>query len=415
MKKIFTLMIMCVLAIAAQAKITIYVQCETAPFLWTWGAKGGTFENVGEWPGTLQMTDKFTHPDTGETFWMYAFPDEITQISFLFNNGETPTKQTSDIGDVTTDRYFILAWDDGEGNVSLTDITEDYIDVPDAEITALGVSGTHVGWSDEEIVNTEVIEAGKIFKYTLDPSTATEKSIAFKFRPNNSSWMGFWDVYYSADGDPVEGKTSTAEAPAWLEYTSDGNFKIDLTKYSAKAFTFTMTWNGGKSATANWAIKAEATDLQELNPEPVTIESWTIAGMEALCGVNWDPSYTGNDMVKGADGIFKLNIFGVTLEAGTYEFKVVADHDWSNENYGNAEGGNQTLTIAEAGKYDVTFVWNPETKELSATAEPYNPANIAVAKSENLANMVIYNLQGQRVKENYRGIVIKNGRKMMVK
>ncbi len=282
MKKFFTLIVMCVLAISAQAKINIYVQCETAPFLWTWGAVGGTFDNVGDWPGSLQFTEKYTHPDTGDQFWMFSFPDEITQISFLFNNGDaSSTKQTGDVKDVTSDRYFILSWDDGAGNVSLQDVTGDYTEIPDAEVNTLGVSGSHVGW-DDPTTFAEVIEAGKTYKYTLDPSSLGNTAIQFKFRPNGVSWMGFWDVYYNADGDAVAGKTSSAEAPKWLEADNDGNFKIDLNKYSATAFIFTMTWNGGKSATENWTIVAEAKDLRELEPGEVT---WTIAGVEALCGV----------------------------------------------------------------------------------------------------------------------------------
>ena len=412
MKKIFTLMIMCVLAIAAQAKITIYVQCETAPFLWTWGAAGGTFDNVGEWPGTLQLTEKYTHPDTGDTFWMYAFPDEITQISFLFNNGEKPTKQTVDVKDVTTDRYFMLAWDDGEGNVSLQDITEDYIEVPDAVINTLGVSGsvTEWGWGDPTVF-ADVVEAGKTFKFTITPANITADNISFKFRPNGVSWLGYWDVFYSADGDPVEGKTSTSEKPKWLEATSDGNFMIDLKKYTATAFTFTMTWNGGKSATDNWTIKAEATDLQELNPEP-TETTWTIAGQEALCGVNWDPTNTANDMVKGDDGIFKLVRTGVALEAATYLYKVVADHSWNESYGGNFNDGNAGIVIEASGTYDVTFTFNAETKELNAQAAV--STGIQTVK-QNFHNAAIYNLQGQRVMDNFRGIAIKDGRKVIVK
>lgn len=410
MKKIFTLMIMCVMAIAAQAKITIYVQCDTAPFLWTWGAVGGTFDNVGEWPGELQFTDRYTHPDTGESFWAYSFPDEIKQISFLFNNGATPTKQSADIADVTTDRYFILAWDDGEGNVSLQDITEDYIEVPDAEVASLGVSGSHVGWGDAEIVNAEVIEAGKVFKYSLDPSGISDGSVSFKFRPNGTSWLGYGDIYYPADGEAVEGKTSSSEAPKWLESTSDGNFMINLKKFTATAFVFTMTWNGGKSATANWSISAEATNLQELNPEP-TEKIWTIAGESALCGEEWNPSNAANDMTKGADGIYRLTLTGVALEAQTYQFKVVADHSW-NESYGEGDG-NKTVTVDAAGTYDVTFTFNADTKELNAQIQV--STGISSVKSNVSTNAAMFNLQGQRVTNNFRGIAIKNGRKVVVK
>ena len=412
MKKIFTLMLMCVMAVAAQAKITIYVQCETAPYLWTWGAAGGTFDNVGEWPGQLQLTDKYTHPDTGEEFWTYSFTDEITQISFLFNNGEaTNTKQTSDVKDVVSDRYFLLTWDDGTGSVGFEDVTEDYTEIPDAQVNSLGVSGNHVGWDDTPTVFAEIVEAGKTFKYVLVPD-AEATSVTFKFRPNGSSWLGYWDVYYDAAGEAVEGKTSNAEAPEWLEYTSDGNFKIDYKKYTADDFTFTMTWNGGKSATLNWAIATDATNLQKLDPQPSTVSTWTVAGEAAICGGSgWDPTDTNNDMIPDNENNFRLTRTAVEItEAKTYYYKIVADHSW-DESYPSS---NAELTIEAPGTYDITFTFNSETKEVGASVAATG-TGIKTVSLNSAKTAAIYNLQGQRVDANYRGIAIQNGKKFMVK
>ena len=44
MKKIFTLLFMCVFAVAAKADITVYVKCDVAPFIWWWGADNGYVE-----------------------------------------------------------------------------------------------------------------------------------------------------------------------------------------------------------------------------------------------------------------------------------------------------------------------------------------------------------------------------------
>ena len=115
-------------------------------------------------------------------------------------------------------------------------------------------------------------------------------------------------------------------------------------------------------------------------------------------------------MVKGDDGLYRLTLTGVELEAGNYEFKVVADHDWS-ESYGEGTG-NKVLTIEEAGTYDVTFTFNAETKDLSA--EAVVSTGIKNVKN-NTKNAVMYNLQGQRVQEGFRGIVIMNGRKVVMK
>ena len=416
MKKLFTLMALCVFAITTQAAIHIYVKCATAPFIWWWGADGGlqNADKLASWPGTFQLTDKYTHPDTQEIFWMYTFPDEVTTVSFLFNDGAASgTKQTGNVNDVTSDRYFELAWDDGTGSVGFTDITEDYVEIPDAEVNTLGVSGSHLNWDTPATTFAEVVEAGKTFKYVLTPDL-TSNSVTFKFRPNGTSWLGYWDVYYDANGEAVEGKTSNAEAPEWLEYTSDGNFKIDYKKYTADNFTFTLTWNGGKSPTLNWAIATSATNLQKLDPQPSTVSTWTVAGNAEICGSEWDPADTKNDMTKGTDGIFKLVRTGVEIaEAKDYKFKVVADHSWNNENYGNAEGNDQVLNIPAVGTYDITFTFNEETKETGATATVSTGINTVSLKSAKTA--AIYNLQGQRIDQNYRGIAIMDGRKVVMK
>jgi len=100
-------------------------------------------------------------------------------------------------------------------------------------------------------------------------------------------------------------------------------------------------------------------------------------------------------------------LFGVE-----YEYKVASNHAWT-ESYGKDGGSaNQVFSVDEDGTYDVTFVFLLETKSLSATGETtgINMVSVKAAKSAPL-----YNLQGQRVDANYRGIAIQNGRKMIMK
>ena len=262
MKKIFTLMMLCMMAVAAQAQITIYVQCDTAPFIWSWGAANGQDLNVGDWPGTNQLPNTWTDPDTGDKFWTWTFPADVLPINFLFNNGEASgTKQTGDINGVKTDRYFILSWDDGNGGVSIVDVSEEYdVVIPDAEVNSVVLVGNHNEWNNES-QPFEVIEAGKTFKISVNYADieAEEGLWQFKFRPNAQDWVGYWDIYY--DEEPVEGKVPTTDAPSWLGVSSDGNFQIDLEETVATKFTFTATWNGGKEAGKNWSFTAEAEGL----------------------------------------------------------------------------------------------------------------------------------------------------------
>ena len=265
MKKIFTLIATSILALSAQAAITIHVECDEAPNIWAWGAKDAANADVdmsalfpdGSWPGEQKFTGKMTTED-GTEFWTYTFPENITTVSFLFNNGDKDaTKQTKDFNGVTTDRYFSLTWDDGEGNIVCEDISEAYVEIPDAEIRNVILVGNHNGWGNiTDSDNFKEVEAGKVFSITVDMSNVEveENMWEFKFRPNASEWIGYWDFYY--DEVPVEGKAPKTDAPEWLG-EKGGNFMIDFEATTERVFTFTITWGGGKEAGANWSINAQ--------------------------------------------------------------------------------------------------------------------------------------------------------------
>ena len=189
--------------------------------------------------------------------------------------------------------------------------------------------------------------------------------------------------------------------------------------YPAENYNLTVEENGTYTVTItfNKDTKEVNARTQKTGDAVIADKVWTIAGVEELMGSGWDQTDTNNDMTDMGDGTFQLVKYNVAMEAEkNYEFKVLANHSW-DENYGadgQPGGDNVTVSVETAGNYDVTFVWNPESKELYATTEVANPAAISTVKT-NAVVSVIYNLQGQRVQNNYRGIVIKNGRKVMVK
>jgi hypothetical protein len=78
--------------------------------------------------------------------------------------------------------------------------------------------------------------------------------------------------------------------------------------------------------------------------------------------------------------------------------------------------GVEAATFTFAGK-QVNFVAEVDYSEAAYDAQ-YDPtatSGIQIVKAENAANAVIYNLAGQKVSENYKGVVIMNGRKVVVK
>jgi hypothetical protein len=95
-------------------------------------------------------------------------------------------------------------------------------------------------------------------------------------------------------------------------------------------------------------------------------EVWTIVGAVGLMGKDWDLNAAENAMTKQEDGTYKLEKKGITLTAGTYEYKAAKDHDWAVSVPAGAD--NQKLTISTSGIYDVTFVLDVTAKKLTATA-----------------------------------------------
>lgn len=238
-----TLLMVCGVVMAKS--ITVYVQAETAPYIWSWGASDGVDYNSGaQWPGTNQFKETWTDPATGDLFWKYSFPESVKEISFLLNNGDPlNTAQTGDVSYVTSDRYFILQWGDETGNVVFEDITENYTMIPDAEVNSLGISGNHNEWGLPDGSEFTVVVPGKTFTKTIDLTDYTfENNLwSFKLRPNFNTWIGYYEV--TIDGN----------IPSWLS-DNYGNFMVDLTQ-TGRIFNITATWAGGKDISQGWRMK----------------------------------------------------------------------------------------------------------------------------------------------------------------
>ena len=247
-------MLVAMMAITAQAAITIYVQAEKAPHIWAWGAAGNIFSEA--WPGPV-MTEKKTvkNTTTGEDteLWYYTFDESLTLVNILFNNGGNELgqdiKQTKDINGITSDRYFTY-----DGESTWTDITEQFgAEIPDAEVTSIVLVGNNNNWGNEggEPINFDVVTSGKTFKATatidLTGVEITDNLWNFKLRPNGQGWVGYYH-----DG-------VTVNAPEWCyEAMTDGNFEIDLENDDVVAngpkFNFTAEWEGGKDYEWGWTF-----------------------------------------------------------------------------------------------------------------------------------------------------------------
>jgi hypothetical protein len=109
-------------------------------------------------------------------------------------------------------------------------------------------------------------------------------------------------------------------------------------------------------------ITSKQSDPKPTEPkptEPTPAERYFVAGEKALCGVEWEPNTSANEMKKGANGIYTKTFKKVAK--GTYLLKVT-DGTWNNSWGGDGPEGNYQFTT-EAG--DVTVKFDPATKQIS--------------------------------------------------
>ena len=175
----------------------------------------------------------------------------------------------------------------------------------------------------------------------------------------------------------------------WGEEYPSQNFTFDVDE-TAK-YKVTITFNS---------------ETKDIDAVPVkTGEAEAAEHVYSVIGTingNWD---VDTDMTKGADGLYAAVFEGVN--AGDYKFKVRVDHDWSvaypSSDYAfNVESDGSTVTI--------TF--NEESKEVKATVAAGTGIQVVKALTEVID---IYNLAGQRVDANYKGVVVIKGKKMIQK
>ena len=131
--------------------------------------------------------------------------------------------------------------------------------------------------------------------------------------------------------------------------------------------------NGSKITAAGFVFSP--TDNVTIKSDDITIysgdgssfvdeaEKWTIVGDADLVGADWDLSHKSNNMRTTDLVNYKLLKRNVFLKKGLYMYKVAKDYAMT-ESYPNS---NATLLVGEDATYTVTFTFNAETKELTAT------------------------------------------------
>lgn len=275
--------------------------------------------------------------------------------------------------------------------------------------------------------------------YTLNLSEGSYGAVATK----TGEYVPTGEHHYTVAGTPASmfgtewDPTNTANE---MEKQADGTYKIVYTNVvlpsgpSSVKFKVTVDYSWGKAyPSSDYALAIPEDGAYDVtityNPndnsvnataekagEAVIEKDYFVAGQEALMGVDWNPSAPENQMTENEDGTYTLS-FKATLTAGeNYQFKVVTNGDWDQPSYGaDTESGNFEFTVDEDGDYDITITFKPATEEITITLEKDTTGIGTIQSSKFNAQSNIYNLRGQRVNASTRGILIVNGKKVVVK
>ncbi len=391
MKKIFTLIVMLAATLGIQAQDT-----------WTVAGVSALCGDDTAWNAEATIND-MTTADGGTTFTLVKQNCKLKAgttytYKFVKNHADWYGNDETDPTD-NAPNYELKVEENGMYTVVFTFNTTTLLGsaeatkTGDAEFAAdvwtlVGATALFGTSWDLENADNEMTTTDEV-TYTLTKTgLVLEAGVSYQYKvAQNHSW----DVAYGKDG---------------------GGDNNELIVQETATYTVVFTFVNDETH----MLTAVATKTGEA---VIAEKTWTIAGAEAVLGSAWNPEDTANDMTDLGDGIYMLVKENVTLAADIeYVYKVLANHSW-DENYGmngEAGGANCFFTVDEDGVYNVTFTWTLETKELMAIADLVDPETaVKSVKTISTANAALYNLQGQRVKANFRGIAILNGKKVIKK
>ena len=225
-------------------------------------------------------------------------------------------------------------------------------------VNSLAIVGTGIPgvaeWKPEDPAGdmTEVSEG--IYEKTLDLPAGT--SMNFKIA-GNDAWD---DTCNFGSANIVLGEVADLECSGGsgdMNFTADSamtiKITVDLTGDVATILVANVDGSDPVDPPVDDPVDPPVND--PVDP-PAGDVSYYVAGVEALCGSNWDENDEANKMTAGNNGIYTITYKSVA--AGDYELKVT-DGTWTN----SWPADNVKFNVAEAA--DVTVEFNAETKEVA--------------------------------------------------
>lgn len=238
--------------------------------------------------------------------------------------------------------------------------------------------------------------------YTNTVTVELEKGVYFAIctQDHAEDWneMNYTDIRWAP--------SSTPSAPT-KEQTNLSNGEYTL--YTG--FEGTMFLSIGK-----WTITVDARTMKMTvtsDKDTPTEDMFVVAGNSAeLFGSEWNGEDNNNKMEKQTDGSYKKVYSNVNLSAGDIEYKIVKNGGtWIPDGMGN----NNILSIPADDTYNVTFTIVPAEilDESVITGEATSTTGINSIEANKKVPTVFYNIAGQRVNADTKGVLITKGKKFM--
>ena len=197
------------------------------------------------------------------------------------------------------------------------------------------------GWDPSKGV--EMLDSGNgvyTFKATVNGA------VYFCFAENlDADWDVFNGQYRYG---PTTGADQVVNAGEWITTQKQGNGNGSY-KFTGTGDEYTITFD-----LENMQFKVEG------YVAPITEDVYTVAGSSAvLFGTTWDPANADNDMVL-VEGLYTWEKKNVELAAGSFSFKVTANHSWDI-----AYPASDYFQAVDAdGIYDVKITFNADNKDV---------------------------------------------------
>ena len=255
----------------------------------------------------------------------------------------------------------------------------------------------------------------------------TTQAYEYDYAPTEKVWFAFADKQMTAE-------EATAD-PEWADFNANHRYAIGAGDVNAP-LNEAIALQKGDGTLVLEAGSYKISVAKDLSTVTITGEApehtYTVAGSfyyadgsVAIFGTEWDVANTANDMEKQLDGTYK-KVYTIDFPfAGNIQFKVAENHAW-DVSYGwdvTAENpdGNAFYNVASpANGATVTITFDPngataaDKVKIEVTGIPTVGINGIVTDDAD-DNAPIYNLAGQKVDKNYKGVVIKNGKKIYQK